>query len=204
MTKHYCTYLALGDSYTIGEAVPLDESFPYQTVQLLRKNGLHIHAPEIVARTGWTTLELAEHILHTKFCEGYDFVSLLIGVNNQYRGLSTDDYKNDFEFLLKKALHFADDKNDHVIVLSVPDWSVTPFAKEHDIKKISEEIGAFNNINAAIASQYKVHYINIAESSIESINDSSLITTDGLHPSGKEYAKWAEQVAAFIEKTLNE
>ena len=204
MTKHYCTYLALGDSYTIGEAVPLDESFPYQTVQLLRKNGLHIHAPEIVARTGWTTLELAEHILHTRFNEGYDFVTLLIGVNNQYRGNSADDYKNDFEFLLKKALHFADDKNDHVIVLSIPDWSVVPFAKDHNIKKISEEIEAFNNINAAIASQYKVHYLNITKSSRESANDLSLITTDGLHPSGKEYAKWAEQVAAFIEKTLNE
>lgn len=204
MTKHYCTYLALGDSYTIGEAIPLDESFPYQTVQLLRKNGLHIHAPEIVARTGWTTLELAEHILHTRFSEGYDFVTLLIGVNNQYRGNSADDYKNDFEFLLKKALHFADDKNDHVIVLSIPDWSVTPFAKEHNAKKISEEINTFNNINAAIATQYKVHYINIAESTRESANDESFITTDGLHPSGKEYAKWAEQVAAFIEKTLNE
>lgn len=204
MTKHYCTYLALGDSYTIGEAVPLDDSFPYQTVQLLRKNGLHIHAPEIVARTGWTTLELAEHILHTKFNEGYDFVTLLIGVNNQYRGLSIDDYKNDFEFLLKKALHFADDKNNHVIVLSIPDWSVTPFAKEHNAQKISQEIDTFNNINATIASQNKVHYINITNSTRESTNDISLITTDGLHPSGKEYAKWAEQVAAFIEKTLNE
>jgi lysophospholipase L1-like esterase len=204
MTKHYCTYLALGDSYTIGEAVSLDENFPYKTVQLLRKNGLHIHAPEIVARTGWTTLELAEHILHTKFNEGYDFVTLLIGVNNQYRGNSADDYKNDFEFLLKKALHFADDKNNHVVVLSIPDWSVTPFAKEHNAQKISEEIDAFNNINAQIASQYKVHYINITDSTRESVNDASLITTDGLHPSGKEYAKWAEQVAAFIEKTLNE
>jgi lysophospholipase L1-like esterase len=204
MTKHYCTYLALGDSYTIGEAVPLDESVPYQTVQVLRNNGLHIHAPEIVARTGWTTLELAEHILHTKFNEGYDFVTLLIGVNNQYRGLSIDDYKNDFEFLLKKALHFADDKNNHVIVLSIPDWSVTPFAKEHDAQKISEEIDAFNNINSVIASQYKVHYINITDSMRESANDESLITKDGLHPSGKEYTNWAEQIAAFIGKTLDE
>jgi lysophospholipase L1-like esterase len=204
MTKHYFTYLALGDSYTIGEAVPLHESFPYQTVQLLRANGLHIHAPEIVAATGWTTLELAEHILHTKLNEDYDFVTLLIGVNNQFRGSSAEDYKNDFEFLLKKALHFADDKNDRVVVLSIPDWSVTPFAKEHDTTKIAEEINAFNKINAAISKQYKVHCIDITSSTRESVTDASLIAKDDLHPSGKEYLKWAEEVAAVIEKTLTE
>jgi len=204
MTKHYFTYLALGDSYTIGEAVPLHECFPYQTVQLLRANGLHIHAPEIAAATGWTTLELAEHILHTRLNEGYDFVSLLIGVNNQYRGSSVEDYKNDFEFLLKKALHFADDKKDHVIVLSIPDWSITPFAKDHDAKKITEEISAFNNVNAAISKKYKVHHINITNGTREAVNDASLIAVDGLHPSGKEYAKWAEKVAAVIEKALTE
>ena len=202
MTKHYFTYLALGDSYTIGEGVPLYESFPYQTVQLLRAKGLHIHAPEIVATTGWTTLELAEHILNIKLNEDYDFVTLLIGVNNQYRGSSAEDYKNDFEFLLKKALHFADDKNDRVIVLSIPDWSVTPFAKEHDTKIISEEIEAFNKINEAISKQYKVHYIDVTDHVKESINDASVIAGDDLHPSGEAYAKWAEQVAAVIEKTL--
>lgn len=204
MTKHYFTYLALGDSYTIAEAVPLHESFPYQTVQLLRTNGLHIHAPEIVATTGWTTLELAEHILHTKLNEDYDFVTLMIGVNNQYRGSSIEDYKNDFEFLLKKALHFADDKNDHVIVLSIPDWSVTPFAKDDDVKKIEQEINEFNKVNAAIAKQYKVHYIDVTRSSKEAANDASLIAKDGLHPSGKEYAKWAEQIASIIEKRLTQ
>jgi len=102
MTKHNFTYLALGDSYTIGESVPLHESFPYQTVQLLRKNGLYFHAAEIIAKTGWTTFELAEHILHSRLNDHYDFVTLLIGVNNQYRSLSVEDYKTDFEFLLRK------------------------------------------------------------------------------------------------------
>lgn len=204
MTKHYFTYLALGDSYTIGEGVPLHESFPYQVVQLLRDKNLHIHAPEIVAQTGWTTLELAEHILHTKFSESYDFVTLLVGANNQYRSLNAEDYKNDFEFLLKKALHFADDKNDHVIVLSIPDWSVTSFAKDKDIKKISEEIDILNNINAAIAKQNRVNYISITESTRKAINDPSLLADDGLHPSGKEYAKWSRQIAEYIEKMLND
>src|SRR5688572_11620272 len=107
MTRHFSSYLALGDSYTIGELVPLYESFPYQAVQLLRGEGLHFHAPEIVAKTGWTTSELAEHLLHTKLNEHYDFVTLLVGVNNQYRGLPIDDFKSDLEFLLKKALHFS-------------------------------------------------------------------------------------------------
>jgi lysophospholipase L1-like esterase len=204
MTKHYFTYLALGDSYTIGEGVPLHESFPCQVVQLLRNKSLHIHAPEIVAKTGWTTLELAEHILHTKFSESYDFVTLLIGVNNQYRNLNAEDYKNDFEFLLKKALHFADDKNDHVIVLSIPDYSVASFAKEKDRKKIVDEIDILNNINAAIAKQNKVNYLNITESTREAVDDTSLIAEDGLHPSGKEYTKWAERIAAHIERMLND
>ena len=171
MTKHHFTLLALGDSYTIGEGVPLHESFPYQTIQLLRKNGFHIHAPEIVAQTGWTTFELAEHILHTKLNEHYDFVTLLIGVNNQYRGLSAEDYEADFEFLLKKAIHFAAEKSNHVIVLSIPDWGVTPFAKESDTKKIAEEIEAFNLINKNISTQHKVQYVEITESSKDANGD---------------------------------
>jgi len=202
MTKHFFTYLALGDSYTAGEGIALHGSFPYQTVQLLRKKGVHIHAPEIIAQTGWTTLELAEHILHTKLNEDYDFVSLLIGVNNQYRGLSADDYKNDFEFLLKKALHFADDKNDHVIVISIPDWSVTPFAKDYDAGKIAEEINMFNDVNKTIAKKYHVHYLDITTSSKKALNDESLLAKDLLHLSEIEYAKWAEQIANLIQKIL--
>ena len=203
MTKHYFSYLALGDSYTIGEGVTLYESFPYQTVQLLRSKGLHFHAPEIVAKTGWTTGELADRILHTKLNEQYDFVSLLIGVNNQYRGLNIDDYKNEFEFLLRKAIHFAASQPQHVIVLSIPDWSVTPFAKERKQKKITEEIDAFNSINQKVTAQYKVQYVNITESSREVANNSSLITSDKLHYTGIEYAKWAKMLAYVIEKGVN-
>ena len=199
MTKHHFTLLALGDSYTIGESVPLHESFPYQTIQFLRKDGLHFHAPEIVAKTGWTTFELAEHILHTKLDEHYDFVTLLIGVNNQYRGLSAEDYKTDFEFLLKKAIHFAAEKNDRVVVLSIPDWGVTPFAKKRDPKKITEEIDAFNAINKNISIEHKVHYVEVTKSTREAANDPSLLASDGLHPSAKEYAKWAKEVAAVIK-----
>ncbi len=200
MTKHIHSILCLGDSYTVGESVALHESFPYQTLQLLRKKGLHFHAPEIVAKTGWTTFELADHILHTLFSGQYDFVTLLIGVNNQYRSFGADDYKNDFEFLLRKAIHFAGDNPQHVIVLSIPDWSATQHAKEKEKKKISLEIDTFNSINKSISAQYKVQYINITESTREAIKDKSLMAPDSLHPSGKEYAKWANHLADIIQK----
>lgn len=202
MTKHIFSFLALGDSYTIGEAVPLHESFPYQTVQLLRKANLHFHAPEIVAQTGWTTFELAEQILHTKLNEHYDFVTLLIGVNNQYRELSINDYANEFEFLLKKAIHFAGEKKENVVVLSIPDWGVTPFAKKRDSKKIATEIDAYNKINRLIADHNKVKYIDITPYTRMAKNDDSLITSDGLHPSASAYAQWAAMLADTIRSIL--
>ena len=202
MTKHIFSFLALGDSYTIGEAVPIYESFPYQTVQLLRAAGLHFYAPEIVAKTGGTTFELAEHILHSKLNEHYDFVTLLIGVNNQFRGLSTEDYTTDFEFLLHKAIHFADEKNDRVIVLSIPDYGVTPFAKKMEPKKTAAAINTFNSINEKLAAQYKVHYISITDSTRKGAKDPGSIAADGLHPSGKEYAKWASLLMKKISSLV--
>lgn len=202
MTKHIFSFLALGDSYTIGEAVSLHESFPYQTVQLLRKANLHFHAPEIVAKTGWTTAELAEHILHTKLNEHYDFVTLLIGVNNQYRELNIDDYATDFEFLLRKAIHFAGEKKENVMVLSIPDWGVTAFAQNRNSKKIATEIDAYNKINKTITDRYKIKYIDITPNTRVAKSDVSLIAGDGLHPSCKAYAEWAKMLAAAIEEKV--
>lgn len=198
MSLHYNSLLCLGDSYTIGEGVPLHHSFPYQTIQLLRSEGAHFHAPEIVAKTGWTSTELAEHILHTRLNEHYDFVTLLIGVNNQYRGLSIDDYKTDFEFLLKKAIHFAHNDVNRVIVLSIPDWSVTPFAKERAVDKIAAEINAFNLVCEQITERHKVCFVNITPSTRQAKDDATVLTTDGLHYSGKEMRDWAEIVATII------
>lgn len=194
MSKHFYSYLALGDSYSIGEAVPIYESFPYQAVQLLRKDGLHFHAPEIVARTGWTTFELADHLIHHRLNDHYDFVTLLIGVNNQYRGLALDDYESDFEFLLKKALHFAGSKN--VFVISIPDWGTTPYAEGKDRKKIAAEIDAYNAAKKTITERYGVKFIDITSSQREDGEDAGYIAQDKLHPSGKEYAKWARLLAA--------
>lgn len=198
MTKHYFTYLALGDSYTIGESVPLHESFPYQVVQLLRNKGLHFHAPEIVAKTGWTSFELAEHILHTRLNDQYDHVTLLIGVNNQYRGLSVNDFSADFDFLLKKAIHLAGNKPEKVIVLSIPDWGQTPFAKDRNREVIAAEIDAYNNVCRNTAKEMGTHFINITPLTREAPHDPELLAKDELHYSGKAHRQWAEQVAALL------
>lgn len=198
MSKHIHSLLALGDSYTIGESLPLHESFPYQLVQMLRKKGFAFHAPEIVAKTGWTTTELAEHLIHTQLNLQYDYVTLLIGVNNQYRGLSSSDYADDFEFLLKKAIHLAGEKAAHVIVLSIPDWGVTPFAEGKNRSKIALEINEFNAIKRSISEKYRCHYIDITPGTREAATDETLVATDKLHPSAKEYERWAEAVADMI------
>ncbi len=202
MTKHHFSYLALGDSYTIGESVPLYDSFPYQVVQLLRKAGLHFHAPEIVAKTGWTSGELAEHILHTKLNEQYDFVSLLIGVNNQYRGLSADDFQTDLVFLLKKAQHLTGGHDSRIVLLSIPDWGATSFAADKDAVGIGKEIDQFNQVCESLAAQYKAHFINITADSRKAKNDNTLLATDQLHYSGKEHAVWAGKVAGFIRQVV--
>ena len=201
--QHSNTLLCLGDSYTIGESVPLHESFPYQTVQQLRKNNIHFQAPEIIAKTGWTTFELAEHILHTSLNEHYDFVTLLIGVNNQYRGLSIDDFKTDFEFLLKKVIHFANNNTKQVMVLSIPDWGVTTFAQGKNIEQtISNEIDRFNEVVEQMAKSHNTHFINITEETRKAKKDKSLLASDDLHYSAKEMSIWSEKVASIIETSI--
>jgi lysophospholipase L1-like esterase len=199
---HVYTYLALGDSYTIGEAVPLNDSFPYQVVQLLRQKDFSFNAPEIIARTGWTTDELQQAISKASLLSKYDFVTLLIGVNNQYRGRDAIEYTQQMEELLKKAVELTNGKKDHVIVVSIPDYSVTPHANGSDTEKISKEIEVFNSINKALSIQYKVLYVDITPGSKEAANDPSLISDDGLHPSAIEYRRWAEKVVEVISSDL--
>lgn len=194
------SYLALGDSYTIGESLPLEDNFPFQTIGLLRKKGLSVNDPEIVAKTGWTTDELRDAIAKRSLKPEYDFVSLLIGVNNQYRGRDIATYQKEFEQLLQQAIQFAGGKQYHVFVLSIPDWGVTPFAADRDRTKIEKEIDLFNAANKKISEQYKVHYIEITSGTREARQDVSLVAEDKLHPSQKEYARWAEKLSkAMLE-----
>jgi lysophospholipase L1-like esterase len=203
MSSHINSMLCLGDSYTIGESVPLHAGFPYQTIQLLRKKGFHFHAPEIVAQTGWTSFELADHILNQQLEASYDFVTLLIGVNNQYRGLPIKGFENDFEFLLKKAIHFAGGNSKKCVVISIPDWSVTPFASKRSIGNASKEIDAFNLICQNFASKHQCHFINITAQTRLAKNDTSLLAGDQLHYSAKSHAVWANELATTIEQILS-
>lgn len=198
-------FLALGDSYTIGELVPLHDNFPYQTCQLLRKKFLDEHtfqAPEIVAKTGWTTDELQSQINQTSFLKRYDIVSLLIGVNNQYRGRTVDNYATEFEQLLQQAIAFAEGQQHRVFVLSIPDWGVTPFAEGRDRQAIADEIDQYNNACKTITQRMGCMFIDITSSQRADGNIKEFLAEDGLHPSGKEYQKWAIKLADCISKSL--
>ena len=201
MEKLY-TYLALGDSYTIGEGVNITESFPYQVVEALRKKGFNFSAPEIIAKTGWTTDELSAAIDAHQFLSKYDFVSILIGVNNQYRGRTVEEYKLELEGLIKKALLFADGKKEHVIVISIPDYSISPFAQSIDPENISRSIDLFNSVNNALSIQYKVQHIDISTDLKDVKDNASLFVEDGLHPTANEYGKWANETVKIISDQL--
>ena len=193
-------YLALGDSYTIGEQVLPEENFPNQTALLLKGT---ITTPEIIATTGWTTDELNAAIDAANILKQYDIVSLLIGVNNQYRGRTIENFEIEFEGLLQRAIQFADNKPSHVFVLSIPDWGVTAFAEGRDSKKIAEEIDAYNNVCRLTAEKFNTHFIDITASQREDGNKDDFLAEDKLHPSGKEYAKWAAKLAEAIKNVYN-
>ncbi len=161
-------------------------------------SGYQIAAPEIIAKTGWTTDELASAIAQTVFLPAYDFVSLLIGVNNQYRGRIVDEFEKEFESLLKLAIQFAGGEAKNVFVISIPDWGVTPFAKDRDIIKIASEIDAYNKVCERMATVYKTNFISITESQRIDSSNPEYVASDGLHPSGKEYEKWAAKLAEMI------
>lgn len=195
------SYLALGDSYTIGEAVEQSASFPHQLVALLKEKGLEVSEPKVIAKTGWTTDELKAAIQQEKINENFDLVTLLIGVNNQYRGYSPEVYKKEFTELLEMAIGFAKGEQQRVYVVSIPDWGVTEFAQQsgRNQQTISEEIDVFNEINKQITVAKQVSYLDITPASREAVNDNSLIAKDGLHPSEKMYQQWAQRLAASIK-----
>lgn len=196
------TYLALGDSYTIGEAVPAAENFPHQTVSRLRKAGIQMADPVIVAVTGWTTDELAAAVRERNIRETFSVVTLLIGVNNQYRGRALDNYREEFTSLLNQAIIFANGHPRHVVVLSIPDWGVTPFAEGRNRTQIAKEIDAYNAAAKEIAEAHKCGWLDITDSTRANGTKPEYLAEDGLHPSGKEYAIWADRLAPMLEKIL--
>jgi lysophospholipase L1-like esterase len=196
------TYLALGDSYTIGESVPEKDRWSVQLADLLRQEGLPVQPPDIIARTGWTTDELAQAIRTSGNTRKYEMVSLLIGVNNQYRSQSKDKYRQELADLLRTATDFANGNAKRVFVLSIPDWGVTPFASDRDQQKIATEIDAFNAIAKEECTRAGIEFIDITPLSRTARNDASMVADDRLHFSGKMYRLWAEKALPTVLRLL--
>lgn len=192
------SFLALGDSYTIGEAVPENDCWPMQLVEMLNNVGKAFSKPHIIATTGWTSDELIAAIKIENPLGPFDLVSLLIGVNNQYRGYSKEVYAKEFQDLLNQAIDFAGGIAIHVVVISIPDWGATPFAEDRNRDEIALEIDQYNSINHEISRTMGVHYIDITPDSRLALSDNTLVTTDKLHPSGTEYQKWANAIYRLI------
>jgi lysophospholipase L1-like esterase len=198
--------LCLGDSYTIGESVTEQERFPMQTVELLKKDGINFDKPTIIAKTGWTTDELAAAIkgVNYKAHSDNEFVTLLIGVNNQYRDRDAEQYRKEFIELLHTALQYASNKSNHVFVISIPDWGATPFAvnDRRSREEIGKAIDLYNSINKEEALNAHLNYIDITPISRQLKEHPDFVAGDGLHPSGKMYREWAKLLAGKIKEVI--
>ncbi len=199
MNKH--NYLALGDSYTIGEGVAADKNFPNQLVSLLQEEyDIEFQTPEIIAVTGWTTDELKAGIAERDPQGPYDLVTLLIGVNNQYRGRDVQEYRTEFEALLEQAVSFAGGNYKHVIVVSIPDWGHTPFAREKEVdeSKVAAEIASYNEAKQAVTLAKGVRFLDITGMTKTLAQDTAYLVADQLHYSDKLYREWAECMAPLV------
>ena len=200
------SYLALGDSYTIGEGVAASERWPLQLASALRSERIALPDPRIIATTGWTTDELDAAIGTAQPLGHYDFVSLLIGVNNQYRGRSVDNYRHEFAALLERAIGLANGRADRVLVLSIPDWGVTRFGHDsgRDTAQIARELDAYNATARAICQARGVAFVDITAISRRHGAEASMLTDDGLHPSAAMYALWTQAALPVARQLLTQ
>ena len=201
-------YLALGDSYTIGEGVEAVGRWPMQLAADLRDAGIAIADPRIIATTGWTTDELAAAMDQAEPLGDWDFVSLLIGVNNQYRGRAVDDYAGEFHRLLRRAIALAHGRTDRVLVLSIPDWGVTPFAvaSGRDRQAIADELDAYNAAARECCRAEGVAFVDITGISrldaVDGADATAMLADDGLHPSARQYARWTDAALPVATRLL--
>ncbi|MGH7458955.1 MAG: SGNH/GDSL hydrolase family protein [Longimicrobiaceae bacterium] len=199
-------FLALGDSYTIGEGVPEGRRWPVQLAERLRAAGVVIADPRIIAQTGWTVAELDAGMDAAGLRERFDLVTLLIGVNDQYRGYPLEGYRTGFRDLLARAVAFAGGEPGRVVVLSIPDWGVTPFARQQGQgpRTVAREIDRFNKVKREEAERAGARYVDVTGSSRRAADDTALLAPDGLHPSGEMYAAWVELVLPEAKEVLAE
>ena len=195
-------YLALGDSYTIGESVPAENNYPNLIVSALQAAEMKAEDAQIIAKTGWTTDELNVAIQEAAPDTTFHIVSLLIGVNNQFRGRNVEEYAPEFEDLLQQAIRFANGDRSKVFVVSIPDYAYTPFGQQSKPELISKGIDEYNAVNRSITERYQIAYFDITPISREGIEDPTLVATDKLHPSGAQYERWVELILEDIKKII--
>lgn len=191
-------FLALGDSYTIGEGVADDQRWPNHLARLLGERGVAVAEVQLVARTAWTTDELSDAIDGARPRGPFDLVTLMIGVNDQYRSRPVDSYATEYALLLKRAVGFAGDNASRVLAISIPDWGATPFAEGRDRDVIRAEIDAYNARGAQLAAKAGVRWVNVTDMSRDMQHDPKLVVSDKLHPSGAMYQRWAELLLPIV------
>jgi acyl-CoA thioesterase I len=203
ITKDTVRYLALGDSYTIGQSVLEADRYPVQLKNMLQKEGVLINNPKIIAKTGWRTDNLSSAMDAAKLDSNWTLVTLLIGVNNQYQGQNVSLYEKPFRQLLQRAVALAKGKKERVFVVSIPDYAYTPFGENSGNQaNISKELDAYNVVNEQVAKEMGVTYFNITPISREGLKNPDLVANDGLHPSGKMYGRWVDLMFPEIKKRL--
>tara|TARA_B100002052_G_scaffold220321_1_gene202272 strand:+ start:486 stop:1187 length:702 start_codon:yes stop_codon:yes gene_type:complete len=187
------SFIALGDSYTIGEGVNENERWPNQFVDVAYENGVDFDQPIIIAETGWKTYDLLNAINQTNFTKKYDYVSLLIGVNNQFNSRPIDEFEQDLNDLMEEMKKIK--KNDgSIIIISIPDWGYSPFGESSDMIDISSQIDLFNSSLRKFASTNNLKFVDVTEISRRGIDEPNLIAGDSLHPSGIMYLEWAKKI----------
>ncbi len=195
-------YLALGDSYTIGEGAQPADRWPMQLASLARQQGLTLTEPDIIARTGWTTADLQGAIRDANNQKTYGLVSLLIGVNNQYQGKPVAQYRTEFRALLATAIHFAGGRAGHVVVLSIPDWGQSPYAAGRDRVRIGTEIDQFNAVAHEECQHADVAFVDITPLTRSAAGDATQFAPDGLHYTSSQMRRWAEQALPVVQTLL--
>ena len=198
------SYLALGDKYTIGEGIIQNQSWPIQLKRILEEKNIIISYPRIIAKSGWDTNELKIGINNSSLDYPYDWVSLLIGVNDQRRGRNIQEFKKQFEILLTEAITFSGNKKERVFVVSIPDWGIMPFAKELNREKISREIDDFNQVIYEVCAFQEIHFVDITPISRAIKENPGFVAKDSIHPSEIQYTAWLEQMIPFFLASIED